>query len=83
MDGHYVDPAASVILWGTLILFFGIIGRYFAKRAHQPGVLGELMMGILLGNLCYFFGFPLAVVLRESGAMFNICLLYTSPSPRD
>lgn len=66
------DPIASVILWVTLILFFAIIGRYIARIFHQPGVLGELLMGVLLGNLCYFFGLELAVILREGAAIFNI-----------
>lgn len=69
--GH-TDPVASVVLWVTLIFFFGTIGRYFAQRLKQPGVLGELLMGVLVGNVCYFFGLPLMVVLREGGAIFDI-----------
>lgn len=67
-----LDPASSVIFWGTLILFFGILGRYLAKLVHQPGVLGELLMGILLGNICYFWGMPLMFILRDSPAIFSI-----------
>ncbi len=68
----HLDPIASVIFWVTLIFFFGIIGRYLAYRLKQPGVLGELLMGVLLGNLCYFFGLKLAVILREGPAIFTI-----------
>lgn len=70
-DGHN-DPVASVVLWVTLIFFFGLMGRYAAQLLKQPGVLGELLMGVLLGNICYFFGLPLAVVLREGAAVFDI-----------
>ena len=70
-NGH-ADPVASVVLWVTLIFFFGLMGRYVAQILNQPGVLGELLMGVFLGNLCYFFGLPLAVVLREGGAVFDI-----------
>ncbi|MCH9762944.1 MAG: cation:proton antiporter [Gammaproteobacteria bacterium] len=70
-SGH-LDPVASVVLWVTLIFFFGLIGRYVAQLLHQPGVLGELLMGVLLGNICYFFGLPLAIVLREGGVIFDI-----------
>ena len=70
-SGH-TDPVASVVLWVTLIFFFGVMGRYVAQLVHQPGVLGELIMGVLLGNLCYFFGLPLAILLREGGAIFEI-----------
>jgi Kef-type K+ transport system membrane component KefB len=68
----HLDPAASVIFWVTLIFFFGVMGRYLAIRLNQPGVLGELLMGVLVGNLCYFCGLQLAVILREGAAIFNI-----------
>ncbi|ETO93536.1 cation:proton antiporter [Legionella oakridgensis] len=68
----HFEPVASVILWVTLIFLFGVTGRYFAERLNQPGVLGELLMGVLLGNVCYYFGMPLAIILREGPAVFNI-----------
>lgn len=68
---HY-DPVASVILWVTLIFFFAVIGRYLAGRFKQPAVLGELLMGVVLGNLCYYFGLQLVVVVREGSSIFNI-----------
>lgn len=67
-----LDPVASVIFWITLIFFFGVLGRYIAMRFQQPGVLGELLMGVVVGNLCYFFGLHLAVILREGSAIFPI-----------
>lgn len=70
-NGHS-DPVASVVLWVTLIFFFGVMGRYAAQMLNQPGVLGELLMGVFLGNLCYFFGVPLAIVLREGSEIFDI-----------
>lgn len=69
---NHLDPVSSVILWATLIFFFGLIGRYIAERLQQPGVLGELLMGVLIGNICYFFDMQLAVILREGTAVFNI-----------
>lgn len=66
------DPIASVILAVTTIFFFAIIGRYIARRFNQPGVLGELLMGVLVGNLCYFCGFQLVVILREGSSIFNV-----------
>lgn len=70
-QGH-ADPASGVILWGTLILSFGILGRYIAKRMGQPGVLGELLMGVIVGNICYFSGMQLMVILRDSSALFDV-----------
>lgn len=71
MPSH-VDPIAPVIFWVTLVFMFGILGRYLAHRFNQPGVLGELIMGVLVGNLCYFADLPVAVILREGGAVFSI-----------
>ncbi|WP_133129740.1 cation:proton antiporter [Legionella yabuuchiae] len=70
-EGHF-EPVASVILWVTLIFFVGITGRYIAELLNQPGVLGELLMGVFVGNLFYFFGMPLAIVLREGPAIYTI-----------
>ncbi len=81
MSVHYADPASGVILWGTLILIFGIIGRYLANLINQPSVLGELLMGIVIGNICYFWGLPLAIVLREGGAVFSIMHDFMSSAP--
>lgn len=66
------DPASAVIFWCTFILFFGIVGRYLAKIVKQPGVLGELLMGVLVGNIGYFAGLQLMYILRDAPAVFSI-----------
>lgn len=71
-SGEHADPVAPVLLGVTAIFFFALIGRYLARRLDQPGVLGELLMGVLIGNLCYFFGSPLIVLLREGASIFTI-----------
>ncbi len=68
----HADPVSTVIFWVTLVFVFGVIGRYIAHRFDQPGVLGELLMGVLVGNLCYFAGMPIAVILREGSSVFSI-----------
>ncbi len=68
----HVDPVTPIIFWVTLLFLFGVVGRYIAKRVKLPGVLGELLMGVLVGNIGYFFGMQLAIVLREGSAIFNI-----------
>jgi Kef-type K+ transport system membrane component KefB len=69
---HHGDPIAPVILTITGILFFALLGRFGARKLNQPSVLGELIIGILLGNLLYFLGSDLIVVLREGTAIFNM-----------
>ncbi len=68
----HVDPVAPVIFWVTILFFWGVVGRFFARQMNLPGVLGELLMGVLIGNICYLFDMQLAVVLREGSAIFNI-----------
>ena len=71
-SGGHADPITSVIFVVTTIFFFAIIGRYIARRFNQPGVLGELLMGVFIGNLLYYFGFQLIVILREGSSIYNV-----------
>lgn len=49
--GAHQDPVAPILL-GLVILFTGAkIGGYIAEKIHQPAVLGELVMGVIFGNL--------------------------------
>ena len=65
------DPIAPVLLGVTGILFMALLGRFGARKLQLPSVLGELGMGILIGNLAYLFGFDLIIVLREGPALFD------------
>ena len=71
-DVTHSDPTNAIIFWGTILLSFGILGRYIAKRLDQPGVLGELLIGVVLGNICYLYHVQLMVVLRDSAAVFAV-----------
>ena len=66
------DPISPILLWVTLIFLIATIGRYCARYFHQPGVLGELFFGVIFGNICYFAGFQLIVVLREGPVIYEI-----------
>ena len=66
------DPIAPVILGVTGILLFAVIGRFAARRLGQPTVMGELLMGILLGNIAWYLGIDLIVVLREGARVFEV-----------
>ena len=48
-DAH-ADPSAAVVLRLALILLAAKLGSDIAVRLGQPAVLGELTMGVLLGN---------------------------------
>lgn len=66
------DPLALILLWTTVIFSLALLGRFCARVLNQPGVLGELIMGIIFGNLCYFFNQELIVVLREGAVIFDV-----------
>src|SRR2546429_1314795 len=48
------DPAAAVVLYLALMLLVAKLGGDLAARIGQPAVLGELVGGILLGNVPFF-----------------------------
>jgi len=49
--GAHTDPIAPVVLALALILVAAKVGGDLAARIGQPSVLGELAVGVLLGNL--------------------------------
>jgi len=70
--GGHSDPIAPVLLGVFGILFFALLGRLVARQFGQPSVLGELLIGITIGNLIYFLGGDFILVLREGTALFDI-----------
>ena len=83
LESMHTDPIAPVILGVTGILFFAILGRFAARKLGQPSVLGELIMGVVLGNLAYFIGIDLIMVLREGPAIFDLVNLSIAGEPLD
>ncbi|MFQ5731858.1 MAG: cation:proton antiporter [Planctomycetaceae bacterium] len=45
------DPIAPVLLGVVVIILTARIGGHFFEKIGQPGVLGELLVGVLIGNL--------------------------------
>lgn len=82
-SGAHADPIAPVILGVTGILFFAVLGRFGARNLGQPAVLGELIMGLILGNAGYVFGIELIQVLREGPAIFEMVGLDLAGAPLD
>jgi Kef-type K+ transport system membrane component KefB len=83
-DGAHADPVAPVILGVTAILVCAVVGRYLARRFGQPSVLGELIIGIALGNLVYLLGGDFILVVREGRLLFDmIDLTFAGASMQD
>lgn len=53
--GHS-DPVAPILLGLIIVLLAAKIGGELFEKMNQPAVLGELVFGILLGNIILFTG---------------------------
>lgn len=69
---EHSEPIASVLLGVTCILILAVLGRFLAKKFNQPAVLGELIIGVLIGNIFYYFGNQLVVILREGSSIYEV-----------
>jgi len=72
--GGHTDPFAPIILTAALVMLVAVMGRGFASSAKQPAVLGELLIGVVLGNLGYHFGgdiFFVIMHLNEGGDLYR------------
>lgn len=47
------DPSGMVVLYLAIILTVAKLGSEVAERVGQPAVLGELVAGVILGNLAF------------------------------
>jgi Kef-type K+ transport system membrane component KefB len=90
VSGHD-DPVSSVLLILAFVLVAAKLGGDLAERLGQPGVLGELAVGILLGNLGLFGGPGLGeiahgetfTVLAELGAVLLLFQVGLESTPRE
>ncbi len=77
MEGEvsHSDPVIPILLALTIVTLVALMGREIAQRFDQPSVLGELIIGILIGNIGYWLGNDWISVLREFSAVFNALTL--------
>ncbi|HHT9118388.1 MAG TPA: cation:proton antiporter, partial [Candidatus Hypogeohydataceae bacterium YC38] len=59
------DPANHFLLWVVLIIVAAKVGERVARSLGLPQVLGELSMGVLLGNVYFLSGWGFFNFLRE------------------
>jgi Kef-type K+ transport system membrane component KefB len=70
----HAEPFTEVLMLLALAIVVAMLGRWVARRARQPSVLGELLAGVVVGNLFYAFGGPVATVIMHldvAGAIFS------------
>jgi Kef-type K+ transport system membrane component KefB len=91
VSGHGPDAVPNILLVLAFILVAAKLGGEAAARLGQPGVLGELTVGILLGNLPLVGGPSLAdlaqgetfTVLAELGAILLLFQVGLESTPRE
>lgn len=75
---HQSITHLPIILGIVMILTVALLGRFGARRLGIPTVLGELLMGVLIGNLFYHWGYDLMVILREGTTCSDVARLALS-----
>src|SRR5262249_12214645 len=66
--GVHADPGAAVVLAIAVILLAAKVGGDLMLRLGQPAVLGELLAGVVLGNLS-LVGFDGFEYLKEDASV--------------
>ncbi len=64
-EGGHADPFAPILLELAVVVLAAAVGRRAAGLAGQPAVLGELVIGVAIGNVGYWLGSPLCVLLMH------------------
>ncbi len=64
-DAGHTDPFSTVLLQLAIIILAAAFGRWLAGRFKQPSVLGELLVGVVVGNIGYWFGFPFFILVMH------------------
>jgi Kef-type K+ transport system membrane component KefB len=69
-DSHG-DPFAEFFLVLALLLVSALAGRYGARKLSQSPVLGELVIGIIIGAALYQMGSPAVIIIRHNDLIKN------------
>ncbi len=79
-EGTHADPFAPVLLELAMVVLAAAIGRRAAGLAGQPAVLGELVIGVVIGNVGYWLGAPLFVLLMHFDEVIKVvAVAWNSP----
>jgi Kef-type K+ transport system membrane component KefB len=71
----HADPVVPILIASIFITMGAALGGLVMKWLKQPAVLGELLVGLLAGNLGYYFGNHTITVLREGDTLSRIASL--------
>ena len=68
----HTDPVAPILIALVAMSFAAAIGGRVMQRFGQAAVLGELLIGVLVGNLGYLYHQPGITIIREGDSISNI-----------
>jgi Kef-type K+ transport system membrane component KefB len=66
------DPVAPVLIALMLIGLGAMLGGRLVQKIGQPAVLGELLVGMLVANIAYYFREPVITVLRQGESILPL-----------
>ncbi|MGH9814862.1 MAG: cation:proton antiporter, partial [Candidatus Acidiferrales bacterium] len=66
------DPVAPILIALLGIAVAAAIGGQLMRRVGQPAVLGELLIGVIAGNIAFYFGEPVITILREGETILHV-----------
>jgi Kef-type K+ transport system membrane component KefB len=61
----HADPFASILLELAVVVLAAAVGRRLAGLIGQPAVLGELVIGVVIGNIGYWLGVRISILLMH------------------
>jgi hypothetical protein len=70
------DPFAAIMLELALLMTMVMVAHWLTDRYRQPAVLGELLIGVLVGNLGYWLGVPFFSFVMNYGVASPLFLAY-------
>jgi Kef-type K+ transport system membrane component KefB len=71
----HADPVVPILIASIFITLGAALGGSLMKWVKQPAVLGELLVGLIAGNLGYYLGNPTLTVLREGDNLSRIAAI--------
>ncbi len=66
-ESDHEVPFSPILLEMALIIGLAVLGRFLAERFNQSAVLGELFIGVVIGNIGYSLGIPFFVLAMHLG----------------
>lgn len=76
----HANPVVPILIASVLIMITAAGGGWLMRLVRQPSVLGELLAGVVVGNLGYWFGSSTLTVLREGDNLARVSGLALSSS---